>query len=892
MWRRRYLDWLRARWPWRDRRAEIDEEIAFHLAEEADARRADGLAESAACDAARRDFGNVLTVREDAREAWGWGPLERIAQDARYAVRALAAAPVVTVVAVLTLALAIGANTAIFSIVNGLLLRPLPVAAPERLALLTDGAGERVFPTNPIWEQLRDHAPFDGAFAWGVQRVNLAPSGESDHVSGLWVSGRMFEVLGVPAIVGRTITAEDDRRTLGPDGPVAVLGYDFWQRRFGGSRDAIGRRITVERVPFTIVGVAPPSFFGAEVGRTFDVALPIAAAPLVRGADFLDRRTTSWLRVMFRLKPGQTPEAATAQLAALTPAIRQATQPPNSPVDRHLRQGLAVAAAPTGASSLRRVYERPLAILMGAVLVVLLIACANLANLLLARAAARQPELSLRVALGASRGRLVRQLLLESLIIGGAGAAAGLAVARVASQALVSALSTLNTTAHVDVTPDWRVLAFTAAVGTLTAVFFGSAPALRGTRVQPSDALKQGGRGAAAAALGRLGHALVVGQVSLSLVLLVAAGLFLRTFTTLVHRDLGFDAAPVLTAHIVPGSRLTPAQRAAWSDSVLEAARRVPGIRDAAFSSMVPLSGNNWNTRVDLAAGPPRPDTPAIWVNVVTPGWFATYGTSLRDGRDFTAADAMGATPTAVVNEAFARVFTGGRSPVGVQLREEASAATPTVRHVVGWVEDAVYESVREPAPPTIYLPYPQVEAVPAETMLSVRVDGGVPATVARPLAAAVATVDPSASLTFRRLTDHVGDRLIRERLLAILAGGLGALAALLAGVGLYGVTAYAVNRQRAEIALRLALGASAGHVVARVIGGIALRIAMGAALGIVLAVWASPVVGTLLYGLPPRDLGTIALAVLFLAAVGTAAGWIPARRVTRIDPAGVLREG
>ena len=887
----RLIDRVRAWWPWRDRAAELNDEIAFHLSEEADERRAAGVAADDAAFAARRDFGNVTAIREATREAWGWGPIERLLQDVRYGMRALTAAPIVSIVAILTLTLAIGANTAIFSIVNGLLLRPLPVAAPERLVLLTDGTGDRMFPTNPIWEQLRDHAPFDGAFAWGVQRFNLAPSGESDHVSGLWASGRMFEVLGVQAVIGRTFTAEDDRRTLGPDGPVAVLGYDFWQRRFGGSPDAVGRRITVERVPFTIVGVAPPSFFGAEVGRTFDVAIPIAASTLVRGADWLDRRTVSWLRVMFRLKPRQTPEAATAQLAALTPAIRQATRPDDASPDEYLREGLAVSAAPHGASSLRRVYERPLAILMGVVFVVLLIACANLANLLLARAAARQPELSLRVALGASRGRIARQLLLESLLIAGAGAVGGLVVARVASGIIVRGLSTINTTVHLDVSLDWRSLAFTAAIGTATALFFGTAPALRGTRVQPSDALKQQGRGGGAGAHGRLGQTLVVAQVALSLVLLVAAGLLLRTFTTLAHRDLGFEAAPVLTAHVVPGSSLTPAERLVWAAKVIEAAAAVPGVRSAALSHTVPLSGNNWNTRVGLAADPPRPDAPRTWVNAVTPGWFATYGTPLLDGRDFTPGDATSAAQVAIVNEAFARVLTGGRSPVGFEIRETLQD-TPVVRRVVGMVKDAVYESPREPAPATLYLPYAQVESLPPETMLSVRAAGGAPGAMARPVAAALVGVDASASVTFRPLVAHVDDRLTRERLLAILAGGFGVLAVILAGVGLYGVTAYAVNRQRAEIAVRMALGGSTGRVVAQVLRDIAVKVALGAAIGAGLAAWAAPVVGTLLYGLPPRDAGTIGLATLLLAAVAAVAGWIPARRIAKIDPARVLRDG
>jgi predicted permease len=595
---------------------------------------------------------------------------------------------------------------------------------------------------------------------------------------------------------------------------------------------------------------------------------------------------------MFRLKPDQTPASATALLTALAPALRQATQPAEWSPERYLREGLAVSPAPHGVSSLRRVYQRPLAILMGVVFVVLLIACANLANLLLARAAARQPELSLRVALGASRGRIARQLLIESLLVAVAGAAGGLILARITSRALVRALSTINTTVHLDVALDWRSLAFTAALGSLTAVFFGMAPALRGMRVQPSDALRHMGRGGRTAVHGRFGHALVVAQVALSLVLLVAAGLFLRTFTTLAHRDLGFDAAPVLTAQIVPGARMTPPERVAWSTRVLGAASGVPGVQSAALSTMVPLSGNNWNNRVGLASGPPRPEAPLTYFNVVTPGWFATYGTPLLDGRDFDAGDVAGAAPVAIVNETFARVFTGGRSPVGVEIREPGDGHTPVVRRVVGWVRDAVYESLREPAPPTLYLPFVQIAQAPAEAVLSVRAATGAPGSLARPLTTAIGAVDGSASLTFRRLAEHVDDRLTRERLLAILAVGFGVLAVVLAGVGLYGVTAYAVNRKRSEIAVRMALGASQGRVVAQVLGGVAARVAIGAAVGAGLTTWIAPVVSTLLYGLTPRDGGTMVIATLLLAAVAALAAWIPARRVARIDPARVLRDG
>jgi putative ABC transport system permease protein len=890
---RRLLVRLRALVSGRRRAAEIDDEIAFHLAEEAEARRAAGLPADEAAFAARRDFGNVTAVRETTREAWVWGAGERLLQDLRYGARAVASAPLVSIVAVLTLTLAIGANTAIFSIVSGLLLRPLPVDAPERLALLSDTIGRRLSWTNPIWEHLRDHGTgFDGAFAWSTTRLNLAPSGETDFADGLLASGRMFEILGVQAALGRVLDPRDDRRNLGPDGPVAVISHAFWQRRFAGSPAVIGRTITLDRVPFTIVGVAPPGFFGVEVGRTFDVAIPIAARTLIDGPGTLDRRASWWLRIMFRLKPGQSLDAANAELQRLTPGVKDATRPQEWAPARFLREGLAVSAAPQGASGLRRAYEKPLTVIMGVALLVLLIACANLANLLLARAAARQPELSLRLALGASRRRIARQLLIESALLAVAGAAGGLVVARLASRAIVDALSTATNSVHLDVGLDWRSLAFTVLAGAITTLLFGVAPAWRGMRAEPADALKAAGRGATRAQ-GAFGQGLVVAQVALSLMLLVGAGLLVRTFTTLAHRDLGFESSPVLVARVVAGAGSDETARVAWADRLGEAAAAVPGVRSVGLSAIVPISGASWNNRVDLVGRPPLPEDASLtWFNMVTPGWFATYGTRVIAGRDFGAGDTAGAPQVAIVNETFARLFAGGRNPIGLEIREPGRDGTPVVRRIVGYVEDAAYDSLRDPTPPTLYMPYAQGGGGSEEAAMSIRVAGGSPALIARPLAAALAQVDAGASLTLRQLADQVDDALTQERVVATLAGAFGGLGVVLACIGLYGVTAYAVSRRRTEIAVRLALGASPARVVTRVLARVAMTIAIGAAIGIGLSLWTAPLLETLLYGLAPRDTATIAAATAMLAAVGGLAGWIPARRAARVDPARVLRDG
>jgi putative ABC transport system permease protein len=884
---------LRALRQWHHKESDLDEEIRFHLAEEAEERFAAGFSADEARVAAKRDFGNVGLIRETTREVWGWGSPERLIQDVRYGYRALRRTPIVSAVAILSLALGIGANTAIFSVLHTLLLRSLPVDAPGQLVLLGNETGRRPHWTNPIWEQVRDRSElFDGAFAVSSTRFNLALRGESEFIDGLWASGKMFDVLGVPAILGRTFTEQDDRPGGGPDGPVAVISYGFWQERFGGAADVIGRSLTVERVLYTIVGVTPPQFFGVDVGRTFDVALPIGTVTLIQGPRALERRSSWWLRIIIRLKPGQNAETGTALLRALQPQIREATLPDDwhpSELQGFLAEAFRLEPAATGDSGLRGRYRRPVITIMVVVVLVLLIACANLANLLLARTAARRQELSLRIALGASRLRILRQLLTESLLLSNAGALLGLMLAHWSSRLLVRQLSTATNTVFLDLSLDWRVLGFTAAVAMTTAVLFGTAPALRATRLQPNDALKAQGRGVVGD--GRLGpgHVLIVLQVALSLVLVVAAGLFIRTFSSLVGLELGFDSRPVLVASVeIPSARIDQAKRPELFRQLLAAAAAVPGVSIAALSEVTPLGGNTWNNTIELPDGPPMPVSERLaYFNMLSPGWFQTYGTPMLAGRDFTSADTPGAPLVAIVNEAFARRFSGGRSPVGTRVRAQG-----TNRLIVGYVRDAVYESLRDPVPPTLYLPYGQEAQLPSSTSVSVRAAGGSPTLLTKPLVAGLSQVHGDLRITFRPLADHVDAALTQERVVAALSAFFGALALLLAGLGLYGVTSHSVNRRRTEIGIRMALGASPGGVVVLVVRRAATLIAIGIIAGATGSVWASRFVSPLLFGLPPRDPATLGAAILLLVTVGGLAGWLPARRASRIDPARVLREG
>jgi len=822
--------------------------------------------------------------------------------DIRLAVRTLRATPIVSAVAILSLALGIGANTAIFSLVNSLLLRSLPVRQPQQLVVLSDGSW-----SNPIWEQVRARPQlFDGAFAWSAVRFNLASGGETEFVDGLWASGGMFEALGVPAMLGRTFTTADDvrgpssSRAGGRDGAVAVISYAYWQRRFGGAADAIGRTLTVERMPFTVIGVTPPDFFGPEVGRTFDIAVPLGDEPLVRGPDSaLDRRSTWWLSIMARLRPEQSIDSANAALRGVQPQIREATLPDWSQKELggYLKEAFTLTPAASGESGLRRRYERPLVIIMIVVALVLLIACANIANLLLARATARRHELSVRLALGASRWQLVRQLLTESAVLSGAGAALGVLFALWGSRLIVGQLSTATNIVFLDLSLDWRVLAFTIGVTAATALLFGTAPAFRAAGIAPMEAIKEHGRSAAGDARFGLANGLVVAQVALSVVLIVAAGLFVRTFTQLGSVHLGFDHERVLVVNVnAQRTQIAPADRLATFERVRERVRAVPGVAEAALSEITPVSGAGWNGRVDVSDTPTLNDRQSItFINGITPGWFATFGTPLVAGRLFNDRDRQGAPRVVVVNQAFARNFLNGANPIGHVVRSRGGFVNPEApKEIVGVVADAVYRNLREPIPPTMYVPFEQMEdPMPTRPAVSVvvRAASGSPALLSRSIARAIAEVNPDLAITFRPLTDVVNASLTQERLVAMLSGFFGGLALLLAGLGLYGVTAYAVSRRRTEIGIRMALGAAPAGVVRLVLSRVSLLVGAGVIAGAGISLWASRFVGPLLFGLQPRDPATLVGAAVVLSTVGAIAGWLPARRASRIDPSEVLRD-
>jgi len=809
-------------------------------------------------------------------------------RDLREAIRALRATPVVSLLVVASLALGIGANVGLFSILNAMLLKPLPARSPERLVRVV--GGQRTSFPMAVWEQIREHAGFEEALAWQGARLDMAESGPSEFAQGLWLTGDAFEVLGVRPQLGRLLGSEDDLPGGGRDGPVVVISHSLWQSRFGGSDDVVGRTLDLDRVPFRIVGVTPPEFTGLDVGMRSDFALPVAAMHFT--GDLAPSSFGPYLQVMGRLAAGDDAATATARLQTVQARIRELTMPGYSrQQDReaYLREPFEVVPAAEAPSFIRRRYQEPLEVLLWLVSLVVVVACGNIANLLLARAASRRHELSVRAALGAGRARLARLLLAESALLATAGTALALPVAAWGSRALVRQLSAWNFTPYLDLSLDLRVLGAAAAVGAGAAVLFGTLPAWRAASADPIEAL----RSARSAGTGRrrfgAGEGLVVSQIAISLAVVGVAVLLVRSFTNLTTRDLGTDRDAVLVAEPDWGRTSVPPEgRGALVERLRQAIAATPGVSHASASVVLP-GGLVKETRVLEIPGDGQEET-TVDANEVTPGWFDTVGIHTLAGRDFGELDRRGAPPVAIVNREFANRYLRGREAIGASLVDAWPGAPRRGLSVVGVVGDAVYHSIREPVPPTLYLPLAQAEAV-SRLHLCFRGQGGPSPELARSVAAAAAGVDPNLSLGFRTLAEQVEATFARERLTAVLSSALGGLVLLLAALGLYGIVSHTVERRSGEIGIRMAIGATPGSIA-----GLVLRFALalagiGISAGVVLTLWATRFVDSLLFGIEPRDPATLGAASALLAVVAIAAGWLPSRRAARLDPMDAIRE-
>ena len=812
-------------------------------------------------------------------------------QDLRFGLRMLLKNPGFTAVAVLSLALGIGANTAIFSLVDAVLLKVLPVKSPEQLIALDsfNQRGEQRNFSHPVFEQLRAHTPvFSGIFAAtdGTDRMEMTgpeSGSQMEQAEVQLVSGEYFQVLAVNAVIGRVLTVVDDQ-TPGAN-PVAVLSYNFWQSRFAGDASIIGKAITLKEQPFTIIGVTTPEFFGEAVGLAPDIWVPLMMEPRFhRGASYLSSANTGWLWIMARLEPGVSADQAQAALTTLLGQIK--TEPGDLGRSARNIAKIEVFSGSQGFAGFRNRFAKPLRILMAVVGLVLLIACANVANLLLARATARQKEVAVRLAIGAGRFRLIRQFLTESLLLAAAGGVLGLVFAWWGSRVLLVLFSEGATPIPINVTPNIRILGFTLAVSLLTALLFGLAPALSVTRQDVNAALK-----ATAQARPRLSLArpLVIAQVALSLLLLTGAGLFVQTLRNLRALNLGFAAEHIIQARINPqSSGYQPDQLPGLYQRLLERLSSAPGIRSVSLSSTGFRTGSSRTCCIAVEGYPHNPDEDRqVQTSSVTPGYFQTIGLPLLLGRDFAPQEVSlkpGESPkVAIINETMARYYFGQESPLGRRFGWGDQQVKYDIE-IVGVVEDANYGNLRDKTRALIYYPSQGGNLLVLRAMTT---PAALPATIQQEVHAVDKSLETSNIQTIPQLMDKA---LVQERLLAKLASFFSLLALLLACIGLYGVMSYDVARRTRELGIRLALGAQRRQMIGLVMREMLLLVVIGLVIGLAAASAATRVIEGLLFGLQPHDPRTMGLAALVLLAVAGAAGFLPARRAARVDPLVALR--
>jgi predicted permease len=822
-------------------------------------------------------------------------------QDIRYAIRTLLNAPAFTIVVVLTLALGIGANTAIFSLTDQLLLRLLPVKHPEQLVMFENPGPFRGRTNNnntfsyPMYRDFRDrNTVFDGVLASFNANLTLTIDGQSERVNGELVSGNYFDVLGVHPIAGRALTPDDDRVANGSQ--AAMISYGYWMRRFAGDRSILNRAIGLNGHPMTIVGITPAGFFGISIGQSADVLVPVTLkAQMTPTWDDLENRRSRWLVLMARLKPGMSVPQAEAGMNVLYHQINELEVkllegPSAKTRERFLAKHLFVKPGAKGRSDLRQEFSTPIVVLMGMVGLVLLIACANVANLLLARGAARQKEVAIRLALGAGRGTIVRQRLVESLLLALAGAGIGLPLAWGATALLVRTLPSQSAEQTFIAAPDLRVVLFALAVSLITAVLFGLAPAMQSTRPALTTTLKDESSGV----VGGTGHArfrqaLVIAQVGLSVLLLAGAGLFARSLYNLKNVNPGFDTEHLLAFAVDPSlSGYSRERTIQLFHDLQQRIAAIPEVRAVSPSVIPLLSDSEWRSSVTVEGYKAKegadmnPD-----VNSVGPQYFETMRQPLVAGREFTDRDVDGAPKVAIINEAMAHYFFGDGNPLGRRLGLRKSNANDT--EIVGVVKDFKNTNLREEPKRFLFLPYAQTDEL-NEMTLYVRARGDAAAASAS-VRAAVREADANLPIYgMKTMTTQVDESLFIERMVAGLSIAFGALATLLAAIGLYGVMSYSVARRTREIGIRMALGAERTSVLWMVLREVAVLVAVGVGIGVPVAIALGRVVQSQLFDLSATDPIALAVATVLLAIVACVAGYLPARRATRVDPMLALR--
>jgi putative ABC transport system permease protein len=898
------MNWLRQIFSRRHRYDDLSVSIQEHLEEKVEDLMDDGMSREEAERAARREFGNVTRIEERSREVWQSPTLESILADVRYASRQIRKSPGFAITVILTLALGIGANTAIFQVLDAVRLRTLPVRAPAQLARVSiidiNGGRRGRFTwqngdvTSNIWNELNTRQrAFSQIAAWSPTRFNLDRSGEVHYANGLMISGGFFDVLGTKPLLGRLITPVDDYRDCGAQ--VAVISYSFWHRHFGGGENAVGSKLFLSGHLLQIIGITPANFYGLEVGRSFDVAVPLCSEPAFAGQwSSTDNPLTWWLAVIGRLKPGWTLNQASVQLRSVSSCIFSSTLPAILDAEsKKLYLGFHLGASPSayGISDLRDEYDEPLWLLLSLSGLVLLLACANIANLMLARASARQRETALRMSLGASRVGVARQFLMESLLLSVLGAIAGLILAQGLSRILVTSFNTERSQILIDLSLDWRVIAFTGFLTISTCILAGILPAIRTayTKHSPTE-LMSGQRQSTRYGRFLVGRGLVTFQVALSLALLIVALLFVRTFQNLLSLNLGFQQDHVLVANIdISPLHIPVANRVTYKQELLKSIQNIPGVVSAASTGIVPLSGMGWNNFVSI----PGTNATQHLMNFdpIGIGYFSTMETPMFAGRDFGRNDTPVSPRVAIVNQVFARTLFAKLNPIGKTFRVAAGGGQESrLYQIIGLVANTKYAGLREDPTPIAFLAETQ-DVDPGEGFTFVVRSNESFLTLVPAVKQAITTTSPGAILNFSVLKTTIQEGLLREAVMARLSSFFGILAAVLAMIGLYGLISFMVIRRRKEIGIRIALGGRERVVLILIMHEIMIPLTIGLALGASLALAIGVVTRSMLYGLGSNDPATFISSILGIIGVAFLAGVQPARRATRVLPMEVLRE-
>jgi predicted permease len=874
----------RARWD-----AERAKEIEGYLEIETADNIARGMSPADAASEAHRKFGNSTLIREEIYSMNTVTWLESIVQDVRHGLRTMIANPGFSLIAILSLALGIGANTAIFQLLNAVRLRSLPVKNPHELVeiKIIGGSGGMGLGnaygelTRPMWEEIRrDHPALSGVFAWSPERIGVGEGRDFQVARGISVSGDFFRVLGIEPFRGRLLAADDEHTC---PGLTAVVSYAFWQSKLGARQIDGNSKLLIDNRLRQIVGVTPPSFTGLVVGERFDVAVPACMPKQLRTDVFK-------VTVMGRLKPGWTIASASAQLTGMSPAIMAASEIrgyDSSTVKKYRQFKLAAYPASTGVSNLRQTYDSSLWLLLAITGLVLLIACANLANLMLARASTREREIAVRLALGAARTRVLRQLMVESALLAAVGAGLGIGLAEFLSRALVLSLSTEEGGIALSTGMDWRVLLFATTVTMLTCLVFGIVPSLRASGADPVTAMKSGGRGITG---GRerfsFQRGMVVTQISMSLVLLVGALLFVRSFRNLMIFNPGMREEGITLAFIgFDKSNIPHDHLEEFSRELTDEVRSIPGVLNAATTTHVPLIGGSWGHQITI--GKMDGGANFTWAS---PEYFDTMGIPLLIGRGFTKDDTAASQRVAVVNQTFVRRFLNGADPIGQTLRTHPEPDYPsTIYQIVGVMADSKYQNLREETPAFVIAPSTQFPAIGPGTAMTIR--SSLPPEVAvDSVKRRIGEKHPEIVVFAGSFQTWIREGLLRERLMAILSGFFGFLAALLGMLGLYGVISYLVMQRRNEIGIRIALGAGRGEVVRMVMREAGLLLIVGVVIGTAISLVAGRAAESLLFGLKSSDPVTLGTAAALLIAIGALASFIPARRASQLDPMAALR--